>query len=140
MDLDLALAHAWIAAAAARVDAEADRLTALDAAIGDGDHGANLRRGFAAVRDAEGETPGEYLVSVGRTLISSVGGASGPLYGSAFRALGKALGESPAVDAARLGEGMAAAVAAVQRLGGAQPGDKTMVDALGPAAEAFAAR
>lgn len=143
MDFDLPLARSWIDAAADRVTAEHAELTALDSAIGDGDHGANLRRGFAAVRTAlterQPQTPGALLLLTGTTLISSVGGASGPLYGSAFRALGKALGDAPAADAAAFGAALAAALAAVERLGGAAPGDKTMVDALAPAVDAFQA-
>ncbi|MEV4611917.1 dihydroxyacetone kinase subunit DhaL [Kitasatospora sp. NPDC049258] len=140
--LDTALAAAWLRAAAAAVDRHAPELTALDSAIGDGDHGSNLRRGFTALAPLLAAPPaggpGELLRAAGSTLISRVGGASGPLYGSALRALGAALPAAPAT-AAELAEALAAALASVQRLGGAQVGDKTMVDALAPAAEAFRA-
>jgi phosphoenolpyruvate---glycerone phosphotransferase subunit DhaL len=133
-------AREWIAAIAAKVEADAETLTRLDSAIGDGDHGANLKRGFAAVKQAldgfEAETVGDVLTKTGATLISKVGGASGPLYGSAFRAMGKTL-TSPDVTREQLGDALEAGLAAIRRLGGAQPGDKTMVDAWMPAAAAF---
>ncbi|MFJ9823214.1 dihydroxyacetone kinase subunit DhaL [Streptomyces sp. NPDC101160] len=131
----------WMTAAAVAVDREADRLTELDSAIGDADHGANLRRGFAAVSAAlEKEppaTPGAVLVAAGRQLISTVGGASGPLYGTLLRRTGKALGDAEQVSRGSLAEALAAGVAAVAQLGGAKVGDKTMLDALTPAAEAL---
>ncbi|MDR7274858.1 dihydroxyacetone kinase subunit DhaL [Catenuloplanes atrovinosus] len=133
-------ARAWITAIATTVEAEAETLTRLDSAIGDGDHGANLKRGFAAVRAAlegfEAHTVGDVLTKTGATLISKVGGASGPLYGSAFRAMGKALA-SPDVTTEQLGDALDAGLAAIRKLGGAQPGDKTMVDAWLPAVAAY---
>jgi len=144
--LDAATTRAWLLASAAAVEAASERLTELDSAIGDGDHGANLRRGFRAVVAAldgfDPATPGELLVKAGMTLISSVGGASGPLYGSALRAVGKALNtpqDAPEVDAARLATALTAGLEAVQRLGAAQTGDKTIVDAWTPAVAAFTA-
>ncbi len=140
-EFDAAFFHRWLTRAAAVVDREADRLTELDAAIGDADHGANLKRGFAAVTDVLGkeppETPGAVLVVAGRQLISTVGGASGPLYGTLLRRTGKSLGEAPAVTLPELAAALTAGVAAVAQLGGAQVGDKTMLDALVPAAEAL---
>ncbi|AUG80023.1 dihydroxyacetone kinase subunit L [Kitasatospora sp. MMS16-BH015] len=140
--MDIPLALAWIRATAAAVEREQARLTELDSAIGDGDHGSNLARGFAAVLPAlDALAPasvGAVLTKTGTTLISRVGGASGPLYGSAFRAMGKALpGEhaTPAEFAAALTE----ALEAVRGLGGATEGDKTLIDAWSPAATAFAA-
>ncbi|MFJ9813438.1 dihydroxyacetone kinase subunit DhaL [Streptomyces sp. NPDC101158] len=131
----------WMTAAAAAVDREADRLTELDSAIGDADHGANLKRGFAAVtallEKEPPATPGAVLVASGRQLISTVGGASGPLYGTLLRRTGKALGDAERVSRAELAEALTAGVAAVAQLGGAQAGDKTMLDALLPAAEAL---
>nr|BFE77447.1 hypothetical protein GCM10020093_000480 [Planobispora longispora] len=133
---------AWIEEAARSVRAERDELTRLDAAIGDADHGTNLDRGFTEAVRALGErcpaTPGAVLVLVGSTLIRKVGGASGPLYGTAFREAGKALGDAPAVSAADLAAALTAGVAGVRRLGSAAEGDKTMVDALAPAAGALA--
>jgi dihydroxyacetone kinase-like protein len=144
-------AVAWVTRVAASVREHEAELTGLDAAIGDGDHGANMRRGFDAAVAAIGQpdasrSPGGVLTRTGTTLISKVGGAAGPLLGSAFRALGKAIdgsgsAEEPArsVDAAVLGAGLRAALEAIQRLGGAQVGDKTMVDAYAPAFESFQA-
>ncbi|MFJ9638901.1 dihydroxyacetone kinase subunit DhaL [Streptomyces sp. NPDC101178] len=139
--LDADFFRRWMAATAAAVDREADRLTELDSAIGDADHGSNLQRGFAAVaavleKDAPA-TPGAVLTLAGRQLISTVGGASGPLYGTLLRRTGKALGEDAEVDRDQLARAFAAGVAAVGQLGGAQAGDKTMLDALLPAAEAL---
>ena len=133
--------RAWITGAAAVIEEHRDHLTQLDAAIGDADHGINLSRGFTAVlsaiETAGPGTPGAILTLTGSTLISKVGGASGPLYGMAFRSAGKALGEAADVDLAGLAAALAAALAGVQRLGAAREGDKTMVDALAPATEAF---
>jgi len=140
MTFDAATARAWVTAIAATVKENADYLTQLDSAIGDADHGVNLNRGFTAVVAAldgfEADGPGQVFVKTGTTLISKVGGASGPLYGQAFRALGKAL-DGPQADAAAFGAGLRDSLAAIQKLGAAAPGDKTMVDALGPAVEAF---
>ncbi|MFG3225582.1 dihydroxyacetone kinase subunit DhaL [Kitasatospora sp. NPDC048194] len=139
MDFDTTLAEAWIRAIAAAVDQEQARLTELDSAIGDGDHGSNLRRGFTAALTAlEGlrpDGPGAVLGKTGTTLVSKVGGASGPLYGKAFRAVGAALPE-PAAPAA-LAEALASGLDAVRALGKAEPGDKTIVDAWTPAVAAF---
>ncbi|MFD7619895.1 dihydroxyacetone kinase subunit DhaL [Streptomyces sp. NPDC059802] len=139
--LDADFFHRWMAAAAALVSREADRLTDLDSAIGDADHGSNMQRGFAAVTsvlDKEPpQTPGAVLMLAGRQLISTVGGASGPLYGTLLRRTGKALGDAPAVTPQQLAEALGVGVAAVAQLGGAQAGDKTMLDALLPAAEAL---
>ncbi|WP_084956930.1 dihydroxyacetone kinase subunit DhaL [Thermoactinospora rubra] len=137
--MDAALARAWLEETARVVAAERDRLTALDAAIGDADHGTNLDRGFSEVRRAmTGSSPGELLVSAGSALIRKVGGASGPLYGSAFRSLGKALDAERDVTLEAFAAAFEAAVSAVERLGRAAEGDKTMVDALRPAARALA--
>jgi dihydroxyacetone kinase-like protein len=132
----------WMSEIAGEVRANADHLTQLDAAIGDGDHGINMNRGFDAVGKAlaaqdGGLPPGRLLVLAGKTLVSTVGGASGPLYGSFFRAAGRALGDEPALGGAEIATALAAGVKAVQELGAAEPGDKTMVDALLPAVEAL---
>ncbi|MFJ7059787.1 dihydroxyacetone kinase subunit DhaL [Streptomyces griseobrunneus] len=140
--LDADFFRRWMAATAAAVDREADQLTELDSAIGDADHGSNLQRGFSAVAAVvekdEPATPGAVLTLAGRQLISTVGGASGPLYGTLLRRTGKALGEDAEVTQDQLAQAFAAGVAAVGQLGGAQAGDKTMLDALLPAAEALA--
>jgi dihydroxyacetone kinase-like protein len=133
--------RAWIAAAARVIGEQRDHLTQLDAAIGDADHGINLDRGFTAVlsaiESAAPATPGAVLTLTGSTLISKVGGASGPLYGMAFRRAGKALGDAADVDLPALAAALDAALAGVQQLGAAREGDKTMVDALAPATRAF---
>lgn len=140
--LDTDFFRRWLTAVAASVEREANHLTELDSAIGDADHGSNLQRGFTAVtevleKDAPA-TPGAVLTLAGRQLISTVGGASGPLYGTLLRRTGKALGDDDEVTQEQLARAFAAGVAAVGQLGGAQAGDKTMLDALLPAAEALA--
>jgi dihydroxyacetone kinase phosphoprotein-dependent L subunit len=129
----------WIRHAAELVSAGAERLTRLDAAIGDGDHGLNLDRGFRAAVDAlpQDVPPGKVLVAAGRAIVSKTGGASGPLYGTVLRRAGKALGDAQDVDAEALGAALKAALEGVQDLGKAVEGDKTMVDALAPAVAAY---
>ncbi|MFD0398649.1 dihydroxyacetone kinase subunit DhaL [Kitasatospora sp. NPDC127121] len=149
MDFDTPLAEAWVRAIAAAVEKEQGRLTELDSAIGDGDHGSNLRRGFSAALAAldglRPAGPGAVLTKVGSTLISKVGGASGPLYGKAFRAIGAALPDPALADPtnpagpAAVAEALAAGLDAVRTLGKAVPGDKTIVDAYTPAVAAFRA-
>ncbi len=140
--MDTNVFRAWITSAAGVIEANRDHLTQLDAAIGDADHGINLARGFAAVLAAldvkPAATPGAVLTLTGSTLISKVGGASGPLYGMAFRRAGQALGAADDVDLVALGQALEAALAGVQQLGAAREGDKTMVDALAPATRALA--
>jgi phosphoenolpyruvate---glycerone phosphotransferase subunit DhaL len=139
--LDADFFRRWMTATAVLVDREAERLTALDSPIGDADHGSNLQRGFTAVaatleKEAP-DTPGAVLILAGRQLISTVGGASGPLYGTLLRRTGKALGDAAEVSAEQLAEALRTGVDAVRTLGGAAPGDKTMVDALVPAVDAL---
>ncbi|MFD5300415.1 dihydroxyacetone kinase subunit DhaL [Streptomyces mutabilis] len=139
--LDADFFRRWMTATAALVDREAERLTALDSPIGDADHGSNLQRGFTAVtamleKEAP-DTPGSVLTLAGRQLISTVGGASGPLYGTLLRRTGKALGDAAEVSPEQLAEALRTGVEAVRTLGGAQPGDKTMIDALVPAVDAL---
>jgi dihydroxyacetone kinase-like protein len=139
--LDADFFRRWMTATAASVDREAERLTALDSPIGDADHGSNLQRGFTAVtatleKEAP-DTPGAVLMLAGRQLISTVGGASGPLYGTLLRRTGKALGDGVEVSDQELTDALRAGVDAVMQLGGAAPGDKTMVDALVPAVDAL---
>jgi phosphoenolpyruvate---glycerone phosphotransferase subunit DhaL len=140
--MDTNVFRAWITSSAGVIEANRDHLTQLDAAIGDADHGINLARGFTAVLAAldakPAATPGAVLILTGSTLISKVGGASGPLYGMAFRRAGQALGAAEDVDLTALGQALEAALAGVQQLGAAREGDKTMVDALAPATRALA--
>ena len=138
--MDAEVFRTWIVSAAGAIEANRDHLTQLDAAIGDADHGINLSRGFTAVLgalDSAARTPGAILTLTGNTLISKVGGASGPLYGTAFRRAGKALGGAADVDLPALSAALEAALAGVQQLGAAREGDKTMVDALAAATRAF---
>jgi dihydroxyacetone kinase-like protein len=138
--MDAEVFRAWIVSAAEVIEANRDRLTQLDAAIGDADHGINLSRGFTAVLgalDSASKTPGAILTLTGNTLISKVGGASGPLYGVAFRRAGKALGDAADVGLPALAAALEAALAGVQQLGAAREGDKTMVDALAAATRTF---
>jgi len=117
-----------------RVIANADELTDLDRAIGDGDHGANMRRGFeavlAAVDELSAKNLGESLKGVGTTLVMKVGGASGPLYGTLFLSLGKSLGDE--ISREQVAEAFAAAIDAVKARGKSDAGQKTMLDVFVP--------
>ena len=119
---------------AQRVIASADELTDLDRAIGDGDHGANMRRGFeavlAVVDELSARNLGESLKGVGTTLVMKVGGASGPLYGTLFMSLGKSLHDEVSCDQAA--DAFAAAIEAVKARGKSDVGQKTMLDVLFP--------
>ena len=119
-----------------------DWLTDLDREIGDGDHGANMARGFAAVLEKVPEDMtdiGAALKKTGMTLLSTVGGASGPLYGTAYMEAGKVLSGRESLTREDLREALAAAVAGIQKRGKAVRGEKTMLDALIPALEAYGA-
>jgi phosphoenolpyruvate---glycerone phosphotransferase subunit DhaL len=139
--VDAACVRRWLEVAAARIESERHYLTHLDAAIGDADHGINMHRGFTAVlarlSTLDGAGPGELLTSAGRTFVSIVGGAAGPLYGTAFVQAGQALGSDGAFGPRRLLEIIRASLQGVQRVGAAVVGDKTMVDALAPGLAAF---
>ncbi|MBF6352901.1 dihydroxyacetone kinase subunit L [Nocardia flavorosea] len=138
--MDIAATRGWIQAIAATIEEHTDQLTQLDSAIGDADHGTNMHRGVTAVldmlADLEPATVGEILLKTGNTLVSSVGGAAGPLYGSVFRAMGKAL-NAPEVDGEQVLAALTDGLVAIQRLGAAEPGDKTIVDAYAPAIAAW---
>ncbi|HXN90065.1 MAG TPA: dihydroxyacetone kinase subunit DhaL [Candidatus Sulfotelmatobacter sp.] len=142
--MDAATITSWMREVEIAVRRDRDHLVQLDAAIGDGDHGTNMTRGFEAVvqaLDADGGSPpGKLLILAGRTLVSTVGGASGPLWGSALRNGGRVLGDQATFDGAQLVEVLAAALASVKDLGTAAVGDKTMVDALEPAVDTLRAR
>ena len=120
----------------ARIIAAADELTELDSAIGDADHGLNMKRGFEAVQadraNILAKPTGEALKSVGMTLVMKVGGASGPLYGTLFMTLGKELPEDPTL--ADVGRALEASVVALKARGKADVGNKTMLDVLAPVA------
>ena len=134
--------HRWLQGAAASMKESRDYLTQLDAAIGDADHGTNMERGFTAVLakldagDAP-NAPGPMLIAAGSTLVSTVGGASGPLWGTALRRAGRALGDGDEFDGAQLALALRAALDGVVELGAAEEGDKTMVDSLSPAVRAL---
>ena len=139
--MDSACVRRWLAEVAARLEAERDFLTQLDAAIGDADHGVNMHRGFTAVMarvaEVEEATGGQLLRIAGRTFVSTVGGAAGPLYGTAFLQAGEALGDHASFGPRLLLDALRASLEGVQRVGAAAVGDKTMVDALSPALGAF---
>jgi dihydroxyacetone kinase-like protein len=140
--LDVAFVRRWIVESAARIEEQRDFLTQLDAAIGDADHGINMHRGFAAAlatleSSAAAQPPGELLERVGTTLVYRVGGAAGPLFGTAFRDMGRTISDAPAPDAETLLTALAAGLDGIQSLGAAAPGDKTIVDAWAPAVTAF---
>jgi phosphoenolpyruvate---glycerone phosphotransferase subunit DhaL len=137
-----AQAVAWVRSAAAVIEEHAAELTKLDSAIGDGDHGTNMNRGFkAAVQrlDAlEGDQDfGAVFKAVGMALIGKVGGASGPLYGSLFLGMGKELGDEREAEDQRLAAALRAGYDSVVARGKAQLEDKTMLDAWHPALEAL---
>jgi dihydroxyacetone kinase-like protein len=131
----------WVKAFASTVAENREYLTRLDAAIGDADHGTNMDRGMKAVvakLDAlEGEDIGALLKAVGMTLVSTVGGAGGPLYGTLFLQMGMATAGKSELEPGDWAAALEAAVSGVQMRGKAEPGDKTMIDALIPARDAF---
>jgi len=137
--VNAATVQSWLEQAAASLREQRDYLTQLDAAIGDADHGTNMDRGFTAVVAKLGETdsaslgPGKLLTTAGGTLVSTVGGASGPLWGTALRRAGRALGDAEEFGSEELATALDAALEGVVELGAAREGEKTMVDALAPA-------
>ena len=129
----------WLTRFRALVTENQGYLTELDSAIGDADHGSNMARGMNAVIDKLGEpqTVDALFKTVGMTLVSSVGGASGPLYGTFFLRIGTTAGAVDSLDGATLSAGLRAGFDGVISRGKAEPGDKTMVDAMGPALDAL---
>jgi phosphoenolpyruvate---glycerone phosphotransferase subunit DhaL len=139
----------WLRAGLVRVRRAVDRhaayLTRLDAVLGDGDHGDNLSTGFRAVEDLLAELPddtppGELLRAVGHRLVATVGGASGPLYGTAFIEAGFRAAETAQLGPELIGEMLVAAADGLARRGRCTVGDKTILDTLRPAADAFRER
>ena len=132
---------AWIEQSAAALSAAQDELTALDTAIGDGDHGLNIQRGFHKVAEKlhgqEGQDLGSLAKTTGMTLLSSVGGASGPLYGTLFLKAAPALNGKTDLDTATLAQAIADGVAGLAARGQAVVGDKTMIDVWQPVATAL---
>jgi phosphoenolpyruvate---glycerone phosphotransferase subunit DhaL len=130
----------WLTLSARLMSEHREELIALDRAIGDSDHGENMDRGFQAVLEklaqTPPETPGAALKMAAMALMSKVGGAAGPLYGTAYLRAGTALGETAEIDAAALAGALTAARDGIVARGKAELGDKTMVDAWSPAVEA----
>ena len=139
MSLDAAWARRWIELSAADIAEQRDYLVDLDRAIGDGDHGENMDRGFKAALEALGQAEpasvAEVLKTVAKTLMSTVGGAAGPLYGTAFLRASKAAGDGE-LDAAGVAAIIEGALGGIQVRGKATTGEKTMVDAWTPALDA----
>lgn len=139
--LATAVLDQWVRQFAALVAEQREYLTELDSAIGDADHGANMDRGLkaavAALDETHPETPGAVLSKVGITLVSTVGGASGPLYGTLFMRMGASLADTEAATPAQLAAALRAGLEGVVARGKAEPGDKTMYDALAPSIDAL---
>ena len=129
---------------AAKIEEEKAFLTELDNVIGDGDHGINLARGFGEVEKKldtlADKEPGDVLKTVGMTLVSTVGGASGPLYGTGFMKLGTALKGKTEIDVPSFLEGLQLAIEGIMQRGRSTKGEKTMLDAMIPAKEAMEAK
>jgi dihydroxyacetone kinase-like protein len=131
----------WIQTYASTIAENRDYLTELDSAIGDADHGTNMNRGMSAVIEkldgATGDDIGGLLKTVGMTLVSKVGGAGGPLYGTLFMQMGAATAGKSELSIDDWAKAVDTGLKGVQARGKAEPGDKTMIDALGPAAESL---
>jgi phosphoenolpyruvate---glycerone phosphotransferase subunit DhaL len=140
-DVNLSLLTGWVREFARVIGEKAQYLTDLDAAIGDADHGINMDRGMTAVVAALDESKPADMAAlckqVGMTLVKSVGGASGPLYGTFFLRMATALGSGDSVDATGFAKALRAGVEGVVQRGRAEAGDKTMFDALAPALDAL---
>ena len=140
-NLTTAAFDGWVRGFAALVAENRDHLTELDSAIGDADHGSNMDRGMkaavAALDDTRPTTAGAILSKVGMTLVSTVGGASGPLFGTFFLRLGGSLADSADISDQQLAAALRAGLEGVVARGKAEAGDKTMYDALAPATDAL---
>ena len=143
MPIDTAAVRGWIQTFAGEIAEHREELVRLDTAIGDGDHGTNMNRGMSAsLERLEGGADadiGAVLKTVAMTLISKVGGAAGPLYGTLFLQMGTSAAGKTELDLAGFADALEAGVAGVQKRGRAEPGEKTMVDALLPAVAALRA-
>ena len=138
---DAGFLRRWIRETSIELSAQRDYLTQLDAAIGDADHGINMDRGFvaavSALEAANDAPPGELLVQTGTTLMFRVGGAAGPLYGTGLREVGRTLGDASSFGMEELISALRSGLDAIQSLGAAVEGDKTIVDAWAPAVSAM---
>ncbi len=136
-----AVLEQWVRRFATLVAENRDHLTELDAAIGDADHGSNMDRGMraavAALDETHPATPGALFKKVGMTLVSTVGGASGPLFGTLFLRMGTSFGDSDVASPDQFAAALRAGLEGVVARGKAEPGDKTMYDALAPSVDAF---
>ena len=136
-----AVLEEWVRRFATLVAENRDHLTELDAAIGDADHGSNMDRGMkaavAAIDEARPATAGALFTKVGMTLVSTVGGASGPLFGTFFLRMGTSFGDSDTATPADFAAALRAGLGGVVARGKAEAGDKTMYDALAPAVDAL---
>ena len=143
MSVPYAQVFGWVEAFAGTVTENKEYLTRLDSAIGDADHGINMDRGMTAVSakldGLEGDDIGALLKTVGMTLVSTVGGAGGPLYGTLFLQMGMATAGKTELEPEDWAAALDAAVKGVEMRGKAEPGDKTMIDALIPARDAYSA-
>jgi phosphoenolpyruvate---glycerone phosphotransferase subunit DhaL len=141
--LDVGIARSWLERLGETLDEHADELTRLDAAIGDADHGTNMARGFRAVRERalsqDSADVSALLRQTGMVLIGTVGGAGGPLYGTLFLRMAQSTAGKDGLTVEDVRDALAAGLGGVMDRGKARPGDKTMVDALGPAVEALEA-
>jgi dihydroxyacetone kinase-like protein len=133
--------RSWMERFAAEVAENRSHLTKLDGAIGDGDHGTNMDRGMKKalerLQGTDGDDIGASLKAVGMALVSSVGGAAGPLYGTFFMQMGQSAAGRSELDLAGFTDAFDAGIQGVVKRGKAEPGDKTMLDALNPALEAL---
>ena len=143
LSLDAGSARAWLERLAEALHEHAEELTRLDAAIGDADHGTNMDRGFRAVRERALGVAGADVAAIfkqaGMALIGTVGGAGGPLYGTLFLRMGQAATGKERLTVEEVGQLLKAGLEGVVQRGKAERGEKTMVDALGPAVDVFQA-
>ena len=140
-DVTVAALHEWVRTFAGLIEQHREHLTELDAAIGDADHGSNMDRGMkaavAALEQAQPTVAGPLLSKVGMTLVSTVGGASGPLFGTFFLRMGTSLGDTASASPHDFAAALRAGLGGVIARGKAEPGEKTMLDALIPAVDAL---
>ncbi len=137
--ISLEQARSWIIDYSAEMGSRVEELNGLDAALADGDYGTSMNRGLeaaaATAQTSETDSIGELLKAIGMAMVSAMGGSSGPLVGTFFLRMGTSIGDVAETDVARWAAGMRAGAEGIMALGGAAPGDKTMLDSLIPAVE-----